>query len=446
MRKMAYEYEIVRATAGPKHHLFGFHDLIAFNQTGEKLLSLEADVINRPPLAGESFGVGYSLWEEKRFIRLGETTAMNYPQGARQQWLSNHEFIVNNKVGNNWGADIYDVNIGKRISSISSPAHCVTKDGEYAFGINYARLFRLGGYGYNGLEDITKDEVAPKKDGIFKTDLKKNHTELLISIEDVARIDPSTTSFNGFHHYVTHLCLSPDNKRIAFLHRFFLADGGIRTRLMTVGTNGEDCRCIACGFLSHFDWKDNKTLFIWGKAGGSIDSLRSNPLLSNRFIRPILGVVKSVIRNMSGKSLTSMKHFLMVRDSEQKNIHPFAIGVIDEDGHPMCSPTDRNIIICDTYPNRNTRKRTLFFYDFNENRRTDVGMFYMGNESVNRALENEYLKDLDPQIKNMVTPELLSFTRSGLHCDLHPRWDAQGTMIAFDSIHEGTRQIYIVKK
>lgn len=41
------KYKIIPATNGPKHHLFGFHDLVAFNQTGEKLLSLEADVINR---------------------------------------------------------------------------------------------------------------------------------------------------------------------------------------------------------------------------------------------------------------------------------------------------------------------------------------------------------------------------------------------------------------
>ena len=48
-------YNILRATSGPKHHLFGFHDLVAFNQSGDKLLAIEADIINRPPLAGEKF-------------------------------------------------------------------------------------------------------------------------------------------------------------------------------------------------------------------------------------------------------------------------------------------------------------------------------------------------------------------------------------------------------
>ena len=439
-------YIIQRATCGPKHHLFGFHDLVAFNQTGEKLLAIEADTINRPPLAGEHFGVGYTLWEEQRFIKLGETTALNYPQGARQQWLSNHIFIVNNKVDEQWGADIYDVDLGKKVSSISNPAHCVTNDGKLAFGINYARLFRLGGYGYNGLEDKTKNEAMPEHDGIFVTDIGRNQTKLLVSIADVAKVEPLTSPQNGFHHFVTHLCLSPDNRRIAFLHRFFLADGGIRTRLMTIGIDGKDCRCLASGFLSHFDWKDNHSIFIWGKESGNIDNLRSNPILSNRFIQPLLGIAKKVIRSFPSKTIVGSKHFLMVQDVSPQQVFPFAIGVIDEDGHPMCCPVDRNIMICDTYPNQETKERTLFFYHFKENTRHDIGYFFMGDQKVDTSLEDEYLKDVDTRIRSMVSSEQLSFTRSGLHCDLHPRWDANGKMIAFDSIHEGTRQIYIVKK
>ncbi len=32
------------------------------------------------------------------------------------------------------------------------------------------------------------------------------------------------------------------------------------------------------------------------------------------------------------------------------------------------------------------------------------------------------------------------FTEHG--CDLHPRWAQDGSTITFDSVHEGTRQIY----
>lgn len=92
--------KIERLTNGPKHHLFGFHDLIAWNAAGNKLLSLEVDSINRPPLPGEKFTVGYV--RDNMFIPVGYTEALNYPQGARQQWIAGSElFCVNNRVGDN---------------------------------------------------------------------------------------------------------------------------------------------------------------------------------------------------------------------------------------------------------------------------------------------------------------------------------------------------------
>lgn len=107
-------YEVRRVTDGPKHHLFGFHDLIATNQSEDKLLSLEVETFNRPPLPGEKIGVGYVEIATHNFVELGKTNAFNYPQGARQQWIDDTHFIVNNQVGDHWGADIYDVEKEKR--------------------------------------------------------------------------------------------------------------------------------------------------------------------------------------------------------------------------------------------------------------------------------------------------------------------------------------------
>ena len=99
--------QIQRLTNGPKHHLFGFHDLLITNYAGDKLLSLEVNTINRPPLPGELFGVGYV--KNGQYIKVGETTALNYPQGARQQWVAETElFTVNNRVGDVWGTDLFD--------------------------------------------------------------------------------------------------------------------------------------------------------------------------------------------------------------------------------------------------------------------------------------------------------------------------------------------------
>lgn len=438
-------HKVFCATKGPKHHLFGFHDLIAFNKDGDKLLSLEVDEINHPPLPGEKAKVGYVTWKDQNFHPLGETCAFNYPQGARMQWIDNTHFIVNNRVGDHWGADIYDIEKGEKVKSLDSTCHSLTKDSKCAFGINYSRLHRLGGYGYIGLDDFTKDDALPTNDGIYKTNVETNETTLLVSIADVAKTDPSTSADNGFHHFVTHLCLSPNNKRIAFLHRFFLADGGVRTRLMTIGVDGKDIHCLACGFLSHFDWKDDDSIYIWGRAGSGLDAMRSKPIFSNPLVKPFVKMAKAIIKKLKKGGKGIGMSFLLCKDQEEKSVTHMAQGVITGDGHPMTCPTDNNICICDTYPD-DEGVRELFIYDFEKNEKDIIGKYKRLFADVDMGRKDEYLKDVDPKILGMISLESLSFSRSGIHCDFHPRWNADGTMVAFDSTHEGTRQIYIATR
>ena len=140
--------KIEQLTNGPKHHLFGFHDLLITNGAGDKYLSLEVDTMNRPPLPGELFGVGYV--KDGLYVRIGETTALNYPQGARQQWVGETElFTVNNRVDDVWGTDLYDASTNKLVDRFEATTHMLSQDGRYAYGLDYARLFRLGGYGYS---------------------------------------------------------------------------------------------------------------------------------------------------------------------------------------------------------------------------------------------------------------------------------------------------------
>lgn len=438
------KFEVVRLTDGPLHHLFGFHDLLATNAGGDKLLSLEVKDISRPPLPFEKAGVGYVDLGSRKFVRLGETNAYNYPQGARQQWIDDSRFIVNNQVGDHWGADIYDTVQGCVIKTIDYPCHCLSANRKLAYGINYARLHRLGGYGYIGLNDSSIDEECPENDGIFVTDIETNRTSLLVSIDEVSKCDPQTSAHNGFHHYVTHLVLSPDGKRIAFLHRFFLADGGIRTRLMTVGADGKDLRCLACGFLSHFDWRDDSRLFIWGRSGASIDAVRSNPIFRSPLMRHILPFVKGVARKFLRKSKGMSMHFLMVSDCDAPAVTPLGVGKLTCDGHPMCNPYDRDLCLCDTYPDEN-KERTLFLYRFSSDDRVDIGKFRMVDDKPVTELYAQYSVGVDERIMGLFSPDLFSFSRSGLHCDLHPRWSADGKFAIFDSIHEGSRQIYACK-
>lgn len=434
--------KVERLTNGPKHHLFGFHDLIISNKAGDKYLSLEVDTINRPPLPGELFGVGYV--KDGQYVKVGETTALNYPQGARQQWVADTEFFtVNNRVGDVWGTDLYDASTNKLVDSFEATTHMLSKDGRFAYGLDYARLYRLGMYGYSGIADKGANEIAPSDSGITVMDMQTKEVKLLVSVRQVAELGYDKVPSYG-HHYLTHLCVSPDSKRIAFLHRFPMADGGCMTRLMTIGADGSDLRCLASGFLSHFDWKDSETLYIFGRANSSVDSFRNSPIMNNPISRFALECAKKTIRLFigQGKSIVaSSNSFIKVSDSETPQITVFAKDIIPVDGHPMTCPIDNNICSLDTYPDKD-RCRDLFLYDFSKDLRINIGRFRMSDEQPDMSLIEEYFKGVDPAIVKDITPESLSFTRSGLHCDLHPRWNSLGDKVVFDSIHEGTRQIY----
>lgn len=439
------QVKIERLTNGPKHHLFGFHDLLITNGANNKYLSLEVDIMNRPPLPGELFGVGYV--KDRQYIRIGNTTALNYPQGARQQWLGETElFTVNNRVGAVWGTDLYDASTNQLLDKYEATTHMLDKDGRYAYGLDYARLFRLGGYGYSGIDDNGKNEAIPSNSGITKLDLKTKKIELLVSIRQVAEC--TTGAVSGVsHHYLTHLCLNPSCTRVAFLHRYFMADGGLMTRLMTIGTDGIGLRCLAQGFLSHFDWKDDSTIYIFGRANSSLDALRNTPLLSNPLMEGPMKVAKKVakfvLRRGNGSSIGSTgKFFMMITDIEHPVITPFSQGLITEDGHPMTNPINRDWCINDTYPDKEGT-RSLMLYNFSTNKRIDLGTFKMLMDKSDMALSEKYFTGVDPKILGSISQEELAFTRSGLHCDLHPRWSRDGQQAVFDSIHEGTRQIYV---
>ncbi|MFP4026495.1 MAG: hypothetical protein ACLFWL_01740 [Candidatus Brocadiia bacterium] len=82
------------------------------------------------------------------------------------------------------------------------------------------------------------------------------------------------------------------------------------------------------------------------------------------------------------------------------------------DGHCSYSP-DRAWILTDSYPDKE-RMRALMLYDPDRDLRVDIGRFYAPPE-------------LDGEIR----------------CDLHPRWNRDGTKICFDSVHEDHRQLYV---
>jgi hypothetical protein len=88
-------------------------------------------------------------------------------------------------------------------------------------------------------------------------------------------------------------------------------------------------------------------------------------------------------------------------------------GVLTADGHCSFSH-DRRWILTDRAPDEQSR-RHLKLWDIANGREVMLGKYYSN-------------------------PARTGDTR----CDLHPRWDRQDRRVCFDSIHEGTRQVYVM--
>ena len=83
-------------------------------------------------------------------------------------------------------------------------------------------------------------------------------------------------------------------------------------------------------------------------------------------------------------------------------------------GHCSFGPVNHDWMPSDTYPNAESIQ-TLFLLQVSTGLRIDIGAFYHDPEQSGRV-----------------------------RCDRHPRWSRDGRQICIDSIHEGSRQMYVV--
>jgi hypothetical protein len=122
---------------------------------------------------------------------------------------------------------------------------------------------------------------------------------------------------------------------------------------------------------------------------------------------------------------------------------PFYPDVLTGDGHPSFCPTRRSWMLCDTYPD-SQGIRELFLLDSTDGHKVVLGTFIEPPGQPDMSQFGQATAGVDPMVAKITGKTRYMFTRSGLHCDLHPRWRHDGAQVTFDSRHEGSRQIYVI--
>ncbi len=422
-------------------HFFGFHDLCPWSPDGRFILGLATDLLRRPPTGrdrAEVFIVDTSRPGSKQ--TLDETLAWNFPQAARQQWVgtSGARLLFNTLENGQPVSRLVDLETGQRLT-FAMQVYCVHPGGRFALGINFARLHRLGAYGYPGIEDPTRNEPAPVRDGIHGIDLESGTIRLILSLADIAGFRAGPSATGSTHHYVTHLVFNPSGTRFCFLHRQWLPDGGIHTRLLTCDGNGRELCLLGEGFLSHFAWRDDEHILIWARINEGLARLRTGRLVSAGWAAPLVRIAKSVVRPFLPRSALRANYLLLRDRTNERRV--IGDGILTEDGHPMFSPADPDLLLTDTYPDKQGIK-TLILFNLKTGGRRDLVRLGHSAHTVDTREGQDALSGLEPWVRAKFGAEHYLFTRSALSCDFHPRWDRTGTRVCFDSIHEGYRRTY----
>ncbi len=429
---------IHRATPRDNHqYWFGYYDKNPWSVDNSLLLTHRTTFCNRFPRPGESAEIGWiEDWHTNapRFIKLADTHAWNWQQGAMLRWThfgasdprARQRIMFNDSAPD--GSLITRIINPDGSPFLTLPHPHVAVAHDCLLSLSFGRLSRLRPeYGYPIASDPHPDNPSPADDGIFRINPDGSRT-LLISIDTLDRItaDNSPRANTQLHQHVNHLMLNPSGTRFCFMHRFERDDGILHSRLFTADTQGRDIRLLFEGMCSHYDWQDDHTILAWaGKRSllGSA-SARKSPkqqcmTLARRGLKPIyyaLGKPRFLMNKIMKDS------YLLIDDTDLRSPaaqppQPFAAGQLICDGHCTFNRAGRDPgrwVLTDGYPDMKSRQ-PLFLWDCFNNTGYEIGRFH-----TPRSLDGD------------------------IRVDLHPRFNHDATKVCIDSAMDGSRAMYIL--
>ncbi len=371
-------------TRGPKHHFFGYYDKAPWDRTGRHMLAGRVEFMDRPPTGTEPLTIGLiDTQQPGSFEPIAETLAWHWQVGCHVQWLPtdpDRKIIYNDRCDGRLVSVIRDIRDGAE-RVLPMPIMALNRQGTMAATVDMHRLHATRpGYGIPGGGEYKLDEKAPADQGVYTIDLASGDCRLIISLADLAALEP-TAEMAGAKHWCNHIEFNPSGTRLSFLHRHDRPGA----------TSGP-------GWLTRF--------FTAGVDGGDLYLLNPEAMTSHYDWRDDGRILAWATHN--GEDA----YWLF----EDKTREAAKIGgdCFNEDGHCSFSP-DGRWMLTDTYPSPADDKRTLILYRWPDGPRIDIGRFYSPRPALTE-----------------------------LRCDLHPRWSRDGTKICIDSIHEGSRQMYVV--
>ena len=385
-KKLKSEGDIIRLSPDDKEHeyFFGYYDKCPWDKSGRYMLCMRAKDTWSEPDPNYEADIILIDTNDNTVKKIATTRTWNVQQGCMAQWMgpdySSH-VLYNDMRDGKYCSVILNVKSGEE-RMLPMPVYTVSADGKTALTLDFSRLHSLRlGYGYATLPEKTKGMACPDETCVWKMDVRSGEVTSLLKYTDFAKFQPREEMLEaGSIHKVNHLMLSPNGKRFMVLYRWFCGQRKY-TRLITCNVDGSEMYLLSDDdMVSHCYWKNDEEIIAFeNKRDGG-------------------------------------PGYYLMKDKTQKYAHLWP--ALNNDGHPSYCPTDSNLVVFDTYPNRSRVQELKLAKD------TDVE----GNDvKVVARVYSPFKYDNDTR------------------CDLHPRWSRDGKAICFDSVFEGHRGLYTLK-
>ena len=394
---MSSEFTVHRITSGPEFHIKAYYDIPPWSPSGRLFMCMETEFEDRPPKAEDVLTLGVVDIEEDVFIPLTETRAWNFQQGCMPHWLGEDEIIYNDRIDDAFRSVV--MNVASRAQRIlPRPIQAVTPDGSFGLTINYARWGEWRpGYGYAGPADPFHGRAEPAEDEIGVMDLRTGECRTLVTMGDVAALTSALDERKGTPAHLCHPIINTDGTRVQGITRWWAPELAANVASTKANIDGAVPERRHCMWVVDMD-------------GSDLNIVVNDGLVSHAEWRD-----EDHVLVWANPRYDIPPAYLLfdVRDNSHEVVGE---GVLTEDGHMSYHPLDRRWFVTDTYPDQE-HMRTLKLYNVEEGREVALGRFH-------------------------APPDLTG----ELRCDLHPSWNADGTQIAIDSIHEGgRRQVYVIE-
>lgn len=332
---------------------FGYYNLSPTNRKNNMLFTQTASK-EKNGTKKESLKIMLIKDFGKTVIHLTNSRAWNWQQACMLQWFmeSDDKIIFNNysEKEDSYFSEILNVE-SKESKKLCMPVYAVANNGKFALTLNFERLAKIRpDYGYFSKESFETKSL--ENDGIWRIDITRNKSDLIISLKELIKFKPDATMKNA-EHWVNHIDIAPNGLRFMFLHRW-QREGKRYMRLLTANCDGSNLHYVTGNVMvSHNCWGHNNEII-------------------------------SFCQTVSGKN-----RYVRFKDLSE-DFDVIGEPMLTKDGHPSISP-DGQWMLTDDYPD-NSRFSHLYLYNLINSKCYVLGKFHQPLK-----YNGEYRIDLHPK-------------------------------------------------